>query len=282
MAADSRSLVERLGHSSDTRLVILNCDDLGECHAANEGIYDALRNGLATSASLMVPAPWAREAAARYRGDDIGVHLTLSADYELYRWGPITQAPSLLGGDGGFPTTVGDVWEHGDLDEVRRECRAQIERAIVWGFDVTHLDSHIGAMQLRPEFFDIYLDMAIEFRLPVRMVNTEHEGRVGFPFHQLAAEEDVLCPDNFIYVRSLDRQNLPETLADLPPGVTELHLRPAADTPELRTLDTNWQSRVDDLELLSCSNSLIAMLKAAGIGLIGFRELRELQRGEAE
>ncbi len=102
------------------------------------------------------------------------MHLTLNAEYELYRWGPITHAPSLLGGDGGFPETVEDVWDHADLDEVRRECRAQIERAILWGFDVSHLDSHMGTLQLRPEFFDVYLDLALEFGLPLRMASPGH------------------------------------------------------------------------------------------------------------
>ncbi|MFM7062440.1 MAG: ChbG/HpnK family deacetylase, partial [Actinomycetes bacterium] len=149
------TLAERLGYSAESRLVILNADDLGMCHAANEGVYAALREGRCTSASLMVPCPWAREAAAQYRGEDVGVHLTLNAEFELYRWGPCTQSPSLLGGDGGFPATVEDVWDHADLDEVRRELRAQVERAILWGFDVTHLDSHMGTLQLRPEFFDV-------------------------------------------------------------------------------------------------------------------------------
>jgi len=117
----------------------------------------------------MVPCPWARDAAGGYRGEDVGVHLTLNAELETYRWGPITHSPSLLDGDGGFPRTVEDAWDHADLDEVRRECRAQIERAILWGFDVSHLDSHMGALQLRPEFFDIYLDMAVDFRLPIRL-----------------------------------------------------------------------------------------------------------------
>ncbi len=134
------SLAERLGHAPDDRLLIINCDDLGSCHAANVGVYEALRDGIATSATLMVPCPWAREAASRYRGEDVGVHLTLNAEHERYRWGPITHAPSLLDGDGGFPRTVSDVWDHADLDEVRRELRAQIERAILWGFDVSHLD----------------------------------------------------------------------------------------------------------------------------------------------
>jgi hypothetical protein len=159
------TLAERLGFPADAKLLIINCDDLGSSHAANVGIYDALRDGIATSATLMVPAPWARHAAAQYRGEDVGVHLTLNAEYDLYRWGPITHAPSLLDGDGGFPRTLEDLWDHADLDEVRRELRAQVERAIYWGFDVSHLDNHMGVLQLRPEFFDVYLDLAVEFCL---------------------------------------------------------------------------------------------------------------------
>ena len=78
-----RSLVERLGHAPDARLLIVNCDDLGASHAANVGVYESLRDGAATSASLMVPAPWAREAAARYRGEDVGVHLTLNTEDDV-------------------------------------------------------------------------------------------------------------------------------------------------------------------------------------------------------
>ena len=153
-------LAERLGHAHDARLLIVNCDDLGSSHAANTGAYEAMRDGLATSATLMLPAPWAREAASRYRGDDVGVHLTVNAEWDLYRWGPVTHAPSLFDGDGGFPRTVQEVWDHADLDELRRECRTQIERAILWGIDVTHLDSHMAALQQRPEFFDSYLEPA--------------------------------------------------------------------------------------------------------------------------
>ena len=160
------SLAERLGYAPDAKLLIVNCDDLGSSRSANVAVYEALRDGVATSATLMVPCPWARDAAAMYRGEDVGVHLTLNSEWDTYRWGPITHSPSLLDGDGGFPRTVDDVWDHADLDEVRKECRAQLERAIYWGFDVSHLDSHMGTMQLRPEFFDVYLELAVEFRLP--------------------------------------------------------------------------------------------------------------------
>ena len=192
------SLHERLGYAADARLLIVNADDLGFCHAANVGVYETLRSGGATSASLMVPCPWGREAAARYRGEDIGVHLTLNAEQELYRWGPITHAPSLLGGDAGFPATVEDVWDHADLDETRRECRAQIERAILWGFDVSHVDRHLTTLQLRPEFFDLYLELAIEFQLPLRMVDDHVRALLGFPAEDLARSEGAVCADRLL------------------------------------------------------------------------------------
>jgi len=103
------TLAQRLGYPADAKLVVINADDLGSCHSANVGVFECLATGTVTSATLMVPCPWAREASSRYRGEDIGVHLTVNAEYELYRWGPITHAPSLLGGDGGFPQTMEDV-----------------------------------------------------------------------------------------------------------------------------------------------------------------------------
>src|ERR1035438_10363459 len=196
-AMSEPTLAQRLGYPADAKLLILNADDLGSCHSANVGVFECLATGTVTSATLMVPCPWAREASSRYRGEDVGVHLTVNAEYELYRWGPITHAPSLLGGDGGFPRTVEDVWDHADLDEVRRECRAQIERAILWGFDVSHLDSHMGTLQIKSEFFDVYLDLAVEFKLPLRLSGADTESLIGFPFRSLAAEEGVVFPDGF-------------------------------------------------------------------------------------
>lgn len=272
------SLAERLGFASDARLLIINCDDLGMCHSANEGVYDSLRRGLATSATLMVPCPWAREAAAQYRGEDVGVHLTLTAEWELYRWGPITQAPSLLGGDGGFPRTIEDVWDHADLDEVRRELRAQVERAILWGFDVTHLDSHMGTLQLRPEFFDVYMDLAVEFGLPLRLSGRSTHELVGFPFRDLADDEGVIAPDHMLYYGGVGaRSALCAMLDDMAPGVTEVFLHPATDHSELRALAPDWERRVDDHALL-IGDELRGRVEAAGAHLIGWRELRELQR----
>ena len=273
------SLAERLGYPQDARLLIVNCDDLGFCHAANEGVYESLRSGLATSASLMVPCPWARGAAASYRGEDIGVHLTVNAEHDLYRWGPITHAPSLLDGDGGFPRTITDVWDHADLDEVRRECRAQVERAILWGFDVSHLDSHMGTVQIRSEFFDVYLELAVEFRLPILLSGASTEAQIGFPFRRLADEEGVLYPDHFIYVPGVgSRTVLLDSIDRLKPGVTEAYLHPAVDSPELRSMALDWEARVDDHALLVRGTELSESVERAGVTLIGYRPIRDLMR----
>jgi len=273
------TVVERLGHPPEAKLLIINCADLGLCHAATVGVYDALREGIATSASLLVPAPWARESASRFRGDDIGVQLTLNAEHDRYRWAPITQAPSLLDGDGGFPRTVSDVWDHADVDEVRRECRAQVERAVLWGFDISHLAAHLDALLLRPEFFDVYLELAVDFALPLRLLSAESEPNVGFPVRQLASEEGVLFADHFATLPAVGiRGAFVELVSSLQPGVTELALRPAIDTPELRAIATDWQARVADEVLLVADRGLDRVVADAGVTLIGYRPLRDAMR----
>jgi hypothetical protein len=273
------TLAERLGHAPDARLLIVNCDDLGSTHAANVGVYESLRHGIATSATLMVPCPWAREAAARHRGEDVGVHLTLNSEWDEYRWGPITHGPSLVDGEGGFPRTVQEVFEHADVDEVRRECRTQIERAILWGFDVTHLDSHMGVLQLRPEFFDVYLELAVDFGLPLRLSGASSERAIGFPFRRLAAAEGVVFPDRFVHLPGAGvRQALDRVLSDLRPGVTEVLAHPAIESDELRAAAPDWPRRVDDHAYLTRDQSLVSLITRVGGVLVGYRDLRDLQR----
>jgi hypothetical protein len=273
------TVAERLDYPSEAKLLIVNCADLGLCHASTVGVYEALDEGIGTSASLIVPAPWARESASRFRGEDVGVQLTLNAEHDLFRWGPITQAPSLLDGDGGFPRTVNDVWDHADIDEVRRECRAQLERAVLWGFDISHLDTHLDAMLLRPEFFDVYLELAVDFGLPLRLLGAEAVPAVGFPVRRLAAEEQVLFADNFATLPArTNRQVFLDFIATLAPGVTELRLRPAIDTPELRAITTDWDVRVADHVLLVADRGLDQALDQAGVTRIGYRALRDAMR----
>ncbi|MDW3219217.1 MAG: ChbG/HpnK family deacetylase [Acidimicrobiales bacterium] len=268
---------EALGHPADAKLLILSADLLGSTHAATAGGFTALREGMATTATVMMPGPWSRYAADRDEGADIGVHLTLNSQLDCYRWGPLTAAPSLLDGDGGFPRTADDLWDHADLDEVRRECRAQLERARLWGFDVTHLSTHMGTLQQRPEFFDVLLDIAYDAELPVRLESGDAEDRAGFPFRRLAAEEGVLLPDHFTLVRGGARDHLDATLASLESGVTVVAFEPAIAAEELRAIDPDASSRMDDLDVLT-DRGLGDRIAATGATLIGFREMRDAQR----
>jgi len=223
------TLAERLGYDPDAKLVIINCDDLGSTRSANVAIYEA--QGIATSATLMVPCPWARDAAAMYRGEDVGVHLTLNAEWDTYRWGPITHSPS-----------------------------------------------HMGTMQLRADFFDVYLELAVDFRLPLRMAGASGERMIGFAYRRVAEEEGVVFPDHFVYTHVGSKRAIERTLFDLRPGVTEMYLHPAIDTDELRVSHPDWAQRVEDHAYLTSDASLRDLVERSGAILIGYRELRELQR----
>jgi len=246
------SLLERLGYDKDQTAVIVSVDELGFCQSANSATYELLRYRHATSTSLMIPAPWARAAAADHRGEDVGVNLTIISELERYRWGPITHAPSLLDGDGAFPRTADDVWEHADLDEVRREWRAQIERAVLWGFDVTHLVTHFDAVERKPEFFDVYLDLAEDFSLPVRLSGAGPGREIGFPIRELTDARGVLTPDSTIEIHHLGKSAAEVALAisALAPGVHEIVGRVAHDSNELRGATPHFAERVRTYELL--------------------------------
>jgi hypothetical protein len=144
---------------------------------------------------------------------------------------------------------------------------------------VSHLDAHLSVLPLRPEFFDLYLDLAMDFGLPVRLAGAETERAVGFPFRRLAEEAGVLAPDHVVAIRGASRAAFERAVHTLDPGVTEIVLHPAIDSPELRALAPDWAQRVDDHDALVTDLDLRKLLDRAGVERIGYRELRDLQRG---
>jgi len=272
------TLSRRLSLPDGARALLVTADDFGMCHASTEGVLDALGAGAATSAGLMVPAPWAREAAARSAHRDVGVHLALTAELPRYRWGPVTFAPSLLGGDGGFPATVEDLHDHADPDEVRRECRAQLERAVLLGVDPTHLSVHGGALFSAPALFDVVVELALEARLPLRLPDPIDAGSFGFPLHALADERGVVRPD-FVCHSDSGVLDSPEAfVASLREGVTELVTRPALETDELRALAPDADRRIADLDGLLGYDALARAASAADVLVLGWATLREAAR----
>jgi predicted glycoside hydrolase/deacetylase ChbG (UPF0249 family) len=275
------SLAERLGRRPDDRLLIVNCDDLGSSHAANVAIEKALRAGVATSATLMVPCPWALEAVRRCGDLDVGVHLTLTAEYPGYRWRSLTGAASLHDEQGFMPAAAEAVWAKADLADVRAECRAQIDQALAWGCDVTHLDAHMGTMQVDRRFFDLYVELGAEYRLPLRMVGERAHARLGFAARDMAAERGVVFADHFIAPPwgVTSRGPFVERVPSLKAGVSEFFLHPVEDGPELRGYDLEAADlRAEDGRWV-LEPAMPALVDDAGVTLISFRPLRDLQRG---
>jgi hypothetical protein len=274
------SLAERLGYAADTRLIIINCDDIGSSHSANVASEAAMRDGIASSATLMVPCPWAREAVERFKDLDVGVHLTLTAEYPTYRWRALTDAPSLRDAQGYMFRSAAEFFERADPVEVEAECRAQIDQALAWGVDVTHLDNHMGTLQIYEKFFPIYVKLAREYKLPLRMAGAGADVRLGFGGRAQADAAGIVYPDffSFQWGRKMMRQVFDEYLAAPRAGVTEMILHCVGDTPELRAYDkTELAIRIHDAEVGS-DQSLKARFEKAAVKRISFRGLRELMR----
>lgn len=282
MPATNR-LVERLGYRADTRLLIVNCDDLGVSHAANVATYRAMVEGVATSATLMVPCPFAREAARMFDGLPVGIHLTLTSEYPHYRWGSLTGGASLHDKDGCFPRTTAAAMQQMNEADVRAECRAQIECALGWGIDVTHLDSHMHTVQARRDLFGVYLDLAAEYRLPVRMPAASEFANWGlgdFDAPAEAAARGVLFNDHMIYPWPRPTRDVFfETLPGLPAGVSEIFAHPVDDGEELRGYDfSNVGIRTHDAVCL-IDSTVRELIERERFRPISYRPLRELQRG---
>lgn len=272
-------LAERLGYRPDDRLLIVNCDDLGSSHSANTATLRAMVEGVATSATLMVPCPWAREAARMFEGLPVGVHLTLTSEYPGYRWRGLTGGTSLHDDEGFLAATHAAAMERVAPADARAECRAQIETALDWGVDVTHLDTHMNVMQARSDLYEIYLDLADAFRLPVRMFSREDMAKQGFRARERALARGLLFNEHMIYPWPRPtRDVLFEAIPQLPAGVSEVFAHPVQDGAELRAYDTsNADLRVQDAACLT-DPAVADLLDRHQIKPISYRALRDLQR----
>ncbi|MFM9002171.1 MAG: polysaccharide deacetylase family protein, partial [Acidimicrobiaceae bacterium] len=188
--------------------IVLHQDDVGMCHGANVAFLELSKLGSITSGSVMMPCPWFAEAAsmaAKHPELDLGVHLTLTAEKEFYRWRPISdpsKSTGLVDEHGFMWRDVSSVRKNAKLEAVKTELRAQIETAIASGFDVTHLDAHMGAT-LAPEFCEIYLDLGVQYQLPVLI--TRKLSHYGPNNHIVGVGDD----DFEQFVKSARAKNLP-------------------------------------------------------------------------
>ena len=145
-------VLRKLGFSAGDRVVIVHADDVGMCHATVPAFFELATGGLVSAGSVMVPCPWFREAAAEARRNpeaDLGVHLTLTSEWENYRWGPVANrdCTSGLADATGCFFRAPALMDRPDPNVVLQEMRSQVHRAHDVGIDVTHIDCHMFAIR---------------------------------------------------------------------------------------------------------------------------------------
>jgi chitin disaccharide deacetylase len=287
--------LRRLGFADSERVAIIHADDIGMCQASVTAFAELSSFGLISSGAVMVPCGWFPAVAAGSRAKpeaDLGIHLTLTCEWDAYRWGPISTCAvesGLIDAEGYFYRSTELAQTHGQPEAVARELAAQIERALAAGMRPTHVDTHMGSVY-SAAFLPLYLDVARRYRLAPMFFRDEESGWrargadaeaavVMAKLSRQLEEEGVPLLDN-IAMLPLDAPDdrigqAKRMFESLPPGLTHFILHPSHDTPELRAIAASWPSRVADYQAFM-SEELRAYVRDIGIQVIGYRALQEL------
>jgi hypothetical protein len=288
ISIQGQTMAERLGYPKNAKLLIIHADDLGLSHSQNMASIDGLQESPVNSASIMVPCPWFPEIAAYARehtSEDLGLHLTLNSEWKNYKWGPVSSmdlVPSLVNEMGYFYSHVDSLMQHGHAAEVETELRSQIEKAYAAGIDVTHLDTHMGAVVGRPDFLLAYMRLGKEYRLPVlmdkRIYDMDNEA-----IKKLLDDKTVVL-DNIIMAEPSDftggmEAYYAKVLEGLNPGLNCLLVHLAYDDEEMKAITVDhpeWGSawRQADYDFIT-SQACMSLLQQQGIVLLTWRELRD-------
>ena len=274
---------ELLGFDRDARVLMVTCDDLGMHPAVNTAVLDAVRTGIAGSASLMVPCPAADDALQLlHRAPDVpfGVHLTLTRDGAAHRWGPVSPpgtVPSLVDGEGLLHTSadVPALLGRARIEDVERELRAQLEVVARSGLTPTHLDWHVLADGGRPDVTELTTALAVEHGLAARVwldpARRATRAR-GLPV------VDHAFLDSFALPVKGKAERCAQLLRELPAGLSEWAVHPAVGAETAAEADLGWAVRRSDHAFL-VSALARRVVEEEGIVLIDQRRLQRVWAG---
>ena len=286
LPAQGRNVAERLGLPAQSILLILHADDLGVAHSEDVASFDALDRGAVSSASVMMPTPWITEVADYVKAHpdaDIGLHLTLTSEWQTYRWGSVASkdsVPSLLDSAGLFPNDVPLVVARGNPAEVERELRAQIQRALALGIHPTHVDSHMGTLFAKPEFLAAYVRVAHEYHLPFLALRVFSRMAPQAPLTDRDIMLDTVIMAGTDVPRDHWKEFYLEAIAHLKPGLNEMIVHLGHDDAELRAVTVNhepygaaWRQR--DYDVVT-SPEFRRALQEHHVVLVRWRDLQRL------
>ncbi len=288
-------VLKKLGLTNKDRAVIIHTDDIGMCQASVTAYKDLMEFGIISSGATMVPCPWFLEAAKlchEHQDYDMGVHLTLTSEWQTYRWGPVSTreaSSGLIDDQGYFYRTSEQAQEHADAGAARIELKDQIDRALAQGIKSTHIDTHMGTLA-HSKFIPAYVELGMTYRLPIMMFRMNELGwrmaGLDGPTAKVAAKmvtdaENIGMPllDGMFQMnleKHEDRlEQVKHSLKSLKPGVTHFIIHPSADTPELRSICHDWPSRVADYQTFQ-DEHLHNFIEEIGLHIIGYRDLQNL------
>ena len=297
VASPKITVARQLGFGPAEKLLIIHGDDAGMCHSANVGTLEAMTAGVVSSASAMVPCPWFPEFAQMSREHpdlDVGLHLTLTSEWKHYRWRPVTpinQVPGLIDDEGFMFRDVWGVMTNAEASEVERELRAQVERALAFGMKPTHVDSHMGTLFARPDFFGAYRKVANEFGLPYLLPKLSEERLAKMDAGTRAMGKMILATmgdsneftvDDLVSISGdvpLEKQTAfyIDTIRGLKPGITEIIIHCGVDGPELTAVSGSHRRR--DMDRRAFMDPAVKKVIAEeGVRLLTWREIGERQR----
>lgn len=292
--AEEKTYSEMLGWPAGSRVLILHVDDAGMSAESNRGTIRAVRDGVANSFSVMMPTPWVPEMVDYIKANpdvDAGLHLTLTAEWDHYRWGPLAgkpAVPGLVDREGALWASVAGVVEHGSAREVGIEIAAQLDRARAMEFEPTHLDSHMGTLFATPEFMAEYINLGVSQRIPImfpgghnfyanelygdRAEEARETGRLiwsqGLPVL------DDLHNTSYGWSRDEKVERYVEAIRGLKPGVTMMIMHCSDPSATFARITDSGPSRFGDLDAM-LAPEVAAAIREEGIILTTWRELGE-------
>jgi predicted glycoside hydrolase/deacetylase ChbG (UPF0249 family) len=263
---------EKLGYPAGKKVIILHADDAGMSEGANIATAHYLANNLIQSAAIMAPCPAADEFiqwAIDHPDKDVGMHLTHTSEWKSYRWGPVSdpaEVPGLIDPEGMLWHGVPGVVMHASADEVEKEIRAQIDKAIAMGHRPTHIDTHMGTLYGSPAYVERFFKVAEEYGIPANAIDlsdpqvADKFKQAGYPIddHVIGLVEQYSLPklDNFTSApngKSYEEkiENFKTLIRSLPAGLTEIIFHPSVESEELKSITNSWQQRVWEAKMFS-------------------------------